>query len=821
MIQSGKLPPVSGDVIKCSPCTGGKFRRKYDGSITKECSPGALHADLVGPIIPPSRSGHRYFLTIVDEYSRFIETIPLKTKGETSSALLRSVAIFERQSGTYVRVLHTDGGSEFFPFQRELQEKGVIIHTASPYTPASNGLVERSQGALLSAVRSVLIESNLPLSFWSEALEHACQCKNGMTPASTKQVPYERLFGVTNPHIKHIRPFGCKAFFAPNKKRLGKFESRAIHGINLGHVKGGIYKILCGNGVHVTKHVQFNELEFPGLSLLNTDNSLVPDGSDSDVEQEFYIPSYTEDSSSENTTDTNENDASDDDEIIEPESIHNARSHDTDDGSHSDLSNQCEDNTVTITDLFPSNEDDAQLSGEETNEFDTYNMRAATALPQMITTCDEPTVQEALSSPEREHWIKAIEEEFNSLQKANTWHSEPLDNPVKQPANVPPSGIILKLKRDEMGKPSRFKARLVARGNLQRLYNEHYADLYAPVACFELFRLLLTLAAAFGWSRCHLDIQSAFLYAKLPDTLSIWLKLPSIIGITSANGSTVKLYKSLYGLRQAPKLWYQELTAVLRSIHFRPIKANECIFIRSESFGFAIILAYVDDLALFGSDSLLSVVKKDLARRFNITDLGASEFFLGVRVMNTTTGYHISQSALAHKIIQTANMCNANPAKSPLPSGHVLYDPKQERSEQSKMEMLNVPYAEVLGAMLYLSTRTRPDIASAVSMLGKYQSAPEQNHWRMMKQVVKYLIATSSWGIRIDGKNGKAILEAWSDSDWARDLHKRRSRSGIVITVNDVPIWWASRLQTTVAQFQLVDGTDASARVYVSPQASV
>lgn len=171
MLKSGKLPFISEGVFSCDPCATGKFRRKYKGSITKETIPGTLHADLIGPISPHCRSGNIYLLTIVDEHSRFIEVEPLTSKSDTSRALLQIIVWFERQTGALVRVLHADGGSEFFPEQSELRKKGVIINKTSPYTRASNGLVERCLGTLLSALRSVLNESKLPLSYWSDALQ--------------------------------------------------------------------------------------------------------------------------------------------------------------------------------------------------------------------------------------------------------------------------------------------------------------------------------------------------------------------------------------------------------------------------------------------------------------------------------------------------------------------------------------------------------------------------------------------------------------------------------------------------------------------------
>ena len=91
--------------------------------------------------------------------------------------------------------------------------------------------------------------------------------------------------------------------------------------------------------------------------------------------------------------------------------------------------------------------------------------------------------------------------------------------------------------------------------------------------------------------------------------------------------------------------------------------------------------------------------------------------------------------------------------------------------------MRDIPYREVLGSLLFLATRTRPDLSTAVSMLGKYQQAPMIEHWKSMKAVTRYIVGTLDYGVLLPSGQ-EALLEASSDADWARDHHKRRSRSG-------------------------------------------
>ena len=217
-----------------------------------------------------------------------------------------------------------------------------------------------------------------------------------------------------------------------------------------------------------------------------------------------------------------------------------------------------------------------------------------TALPRDITTCDEPTLAVAMKSPKENEWQNAIEEEFKTLEKAGTW--------IKAKSftkNFLPTGVVLRLKRDEHGLPSKFKARLVARGNLQM--NDDYTQekRYATVASFDVVRILVALSASFGCKRHQIDVKGGFLNSRLPNDTDIWIKLPKIDGIPAANGSVVELVKSLYELPEAPKLWYQPLSARLIEMGCKRIAVSDSLFMMEKHGSMAIILIYVDDLGMF------------------------------------------------------------------------------------------------------------------------------------------------------------------------------------------------------------------------------
>lgn len=115
-------------------------------------------------------------------------------------------------------------------------------------------------------------------------------------------------------------------------------------------------------------------------------------------------------------------------------------------------------------------------------------------------------------------------------------------------------------------------------------------------------------------------------------------------------------------------------------------------------------------------------------------------------------------------------------------------------------EAQNVSNRHVLGSFLYLSSRTRPDISTAVSIIGKLQSNPGPKHWRAMKHSIRYLVSITEDGPLILNGSEKPILKVWSDADWTRDLSKRSSRTVYDVTFNSGPIIWCSKLQTATAE---------------------
>lgn len=383
---------------------------------------------------------------------------------------------------------------------------------STAYTPASNGLAEQHVGSLLTAARAVLLQTKLPMSYWDYAVRHLAWCKNIVRHSKTVRAPYRDVMGHDCADIHHVRPFGCRILYHPVTARLPTFKPRLYEGVCIGHTGGGIYEILTADGFKLTKHVRAYEKEFRGMMRIRS-------GVDTDSENDHKnrsgkrSASFEPSSSSDSSSDDDGNASSDgNDPLIYVPTL------------QSTYGTSDRDSDEDVDDHGENDDDDDEPSGRDKSDDATDSdptvferppgLRniprvhyTAVSLPSAITTDDEPKISVALQSSKREHWLQAIIEEFKTLLALGTWV---IVDCVPSVIKIIPSEIIFKLKRDEHGRPKRFNARLVARGNLQTDTFE-YGELYDPVSCIETVRILLAVVTAKGWRMDHLDIKGAFL----------------------------------------------------------------------------------------------------------------------------------------------------------------------------------------------------------------------------------------------------------------------------------------------------------------------
>lgn len=214
-----KLPEVckTGNIFEnCETCIKAKMkRRKFDVSENKTKDVLQLvHSDIVGKITPQSIGGAQYFVTFLDDYSRYSEVAVIKRKDEVFEKLTTYVQKSELQQEKQLKALQTDNGGEYKNdvVRNYLNNKGVIHRLTVPRTPQQNGRAERLNQTLLNVIRCLLLHSGLPNGFWAEALFAANYIRNRCpSTAIDMQVPYELWFRqkLTDECVRAIKVFGC------------------------------------------------------------------------------------------------------------------------------------------------------------------------------------------------------------------------------------------------------------------------------------------------------------------------------------------------------------------------------------------------------------------------------------------------------------------------------------------------------------------------------------------------------------------------------------------------------------------------------------
>lgn len=213
-----------------------------------------------------SESGKRYFVSFIDNFTRYTFTYALTNRSEFLQQLKEFKVMAENQLDHKVKMLRFDNAGENTSNEvREfLLEMGILIDEIHPYTPQLNGVAQRANRTLIEKVRCMLHHSGLSESYWVEGLLTATHLKNisPTTAVEEGRTPYELWWG-RKPSLKNLRVFGCKAYVhVPNQRRT-KLESKTIEGFLIGYTSDKKYRILTKDGVRRSRDVVFDESTFP------------------------------------------------------------------------------------------------------------------------------------------------------------------------------------------------------------------------------------------------------------------------------------------------------------------------------------------------------------------------------------------------------------------------------------------------------------------------------------------------------------------------------------------------------------------------------
>jgi hypothetical protein len=279
------------------------------------------------------------------------------------------------------------------------------------------------------------------------------------------------------------------------------------------------------------------------------------------------------------------------------------------------------------------------------------------ALTRKCIVTEPSSFQEAVQDPT---WVDSMVEEYDSIVKNSAWEIVP--RPVDK--LVVGSKWIYKVNQVDDGSLEKYKARFVARG-FSQIEGIDYDDTFAPVARTSSIRSILALSAQMGWRINQMDVKTVFLNKIIEE--EVYIEQPEGFETFDRDSHVCRLKRALYGLKQAPRAWYTWIDSYFMGLGFTKSEADANLYQILVEGKLLIIVLYVDDLILTGDEKLIHSCKDDLAKEFEMKDLGLLRYFLGLEIWQRDGELFVSQGKYAREILGKFHMEGCKPIDTPLP----------------------------------------------------------------------------------------------------------------------------------------------------------
>ncbi|MBW0539804.1 hypothetical protein O181_079519 [Austropuccinia psidii MF-1] len=401
------LPTKESNCIICEINKSKKktFNKHFENT---ELPFDCIHVDLVGPIKLCSNSGFQYFLTIVDQFSSYKIIKFLKRKSDCFQNFVLAKKHMENKQDRKIKKLISDKGGKFQNnnFKKLSEEEGFTHFFAPTETPEHNGYAERANRTILEKARCLLNSSNLPRSYWAEAINTATFISNLLpTPSRNNQSPHT-IWMKKTPNLQNLKVFGCRAtIHCLNKEKNWKLDQTGQPGILIGYEnEGSAYRILRikDNKVIITRHASFNENCFPELNeeITQTPYTIWPNKENSSETTNNIESISTIENPGHRNNETNEENIIREDENITPE-----------------RENTPEEEFRTISRIKVVGPRHPTIINSNVDKLNIlpYQRRIKAYITQQEET--PKTYKKALSSIHKEEWTTAINKELSNMNK--------------------------------------------------------------------------------------------------------------------------------------------------------------------------------------------------------------------------------------------------------------------------------------------------------------------------------------------------------------------------------------------------------------------
>lgn len=773
--------------LNCAVCAEGKHSRASFPSSGSRADDllGVIHSDVCGPMSTNSLGGNKYYVSFIDDYSRMTTVFLIKNKAQVFDRFESYRNLVENQLNRKIKILRTDNGTEYCnrKFKEVCDKNGIIHQKSCPHTPQQNGLAERYNRTIVEKARCMIFDAKLSRGFWGEAVLTAVKIMNSTMNTAIKRTPIEVWTGKPV-DLSFFRIFGCKAMAKVPDALRKKFDKKSMECIFVGYAenqKG--YRLLqkSTNKLIISRDVVFFEDQMAGQNTSNDDSMMtVSHGDDLREEQpnnsspDLYDVSI--ETSVQNLSDGTFSEAN--------ETMLNSTANGV-----NNISNMDDTVASTIDDHQRDPDFRARVSVDPNERMNTRSISRFFNPFGGYTNFAFCTIADALESSEKNEWRSAMDEEIQSHTSNHTW--DLVDLPANRRAIK--SKWVFKRKTDALGNIIRYKARLVVKGCSQK-EGVDYNEIYAPVVRYASIRFLVSLAAQYELDIYQMDAITAFLQGELSE--EIYMKQPDFY-----NDGTEKvclLRKSIYGLKQASRVWNLKLRGVLIEAGYKSSQMDPCIFFKLDGHGMIFIAIYVDDVLYFtNSAELKANLQHILTSKFKMKDMGVAEFCVGLRITRDKARgiIYLDQQKYIGEVLERFNMTNCKSIDTPCDANQRL---KRGETGDAEYNADSIPYQQAVGSLMYLVQGTRPDLAFSVNNVCRFNTCYTREHWVAVKRIMRYLHGTANLRLAFTKNESHKIL-GYSDADWGADVIDRRSVTGYVFIRSGAAISWASKKQPTVA----------------------
>ena len=803
-----------------------------------------------------SIDNYKYYLILVDHYSRYTWLYPLKLKSQVREVFTAFKALVENRFSTKIGTLFSDNGGEFIALRSLLSSTGISHLTTPPHTPEHNGISERKHRHVVETGLTLLTHACMPKQFWSYAFTTATYLINRLpTPNLSMESPFQKLFGET-PNYSKLRVFGCLCFPWLRPYTAHKLEDRSTPCVFIGYSQTqSAYLCLqpSSGRIYVSRHVKFDETTFPFQRSSSSPHiNLTPSPSNPSPPSSILTPATIVPTSTTNTLQspaaplvlppstgptisdhhqsvhsttpllsptvrTTENSTTE--TIASPLDTHHpipTSAHNTPSPSQSpspstaQSPNNSHSNTQTQNTSITSSSSNNQPTPSTTNPLNPNPIE----IPQPVVENIHPMRtrrKNHITKPTKKLNLSAAlstsippePQTVNQALKDHKWRGAMSDEITAFARNRTFDLVPRQPHYNIVGCKWIFKNKFLPNGSLSRCkarlvakgYNQQLGRDYTETFSPVIKSTTLRLVLDVAVSRGWPIQQLDVNNAFLQGTLEEEVYMDQPPGFIDADNPThvCRLRKAIYGLKQAPRAWYTELRTFLLSLGFVNSLSDTSLFVLQQGSSFVYLLVYVDDILVTGnSKNDIQRILTLLAARFSVKDAEDLNYFLGLEAHRTSKGLHLSQRKYILDLLHRYNMLNAKAVTTPMASS-----PKLTLFSGTPMSD-PTEFRKLVGSLQYLSF-TRLDIAYAVNRLSQFMHKPTEDHWQAAKRILRYLAGTTTHGIFFSANNNLS-LHAFSDADWAGDTNDCVSTNAYIVYLGSNPISWTAKKQNGVAR---------------------